>query len=58
MSESRPPDAAPVIDSQDLEHQPNGDTRVNNAGVKVPAPKHEKSLEAVIDDALTRLPPG
>jgi hypothetical protein len=25
----------PVIQSQDLEHQPRPDTRVNNAGVKI-----------------------
>jgi hypothetical protein len=32
----------PVIDIQDLEHQPGSDTRVNNKGVKVEARSAEQ----------------
>jgi len=63
----------PVIQSQDLEHTPAPDTRVNNAGVKVPpqsdeqrqkddaqfAREDEKAREAVADfeRTLENLPP-
>lgn len=36
----------PVVDIQDLEHQPGPDTRVNNSGVTA-LPKERKAREAI-----------
>lgn len=72
--DSTPKIETPVIQIQDLEHQPGPDTRVNTKGVKISAPTEplpsleidtledegEKAREAVaeFEEQYKKLPPG
>jgi hypothetical protein len=55
----------PVIDIQDLEHQPSSQTRVNNAGIEVLpqldlSKEDEKARRAIeeFEEQMRRQPPG
>ena len=56
MTERPPPDIeTPVIDIEDLEHQPGPDTRVNESGMRAePRPLTKEEIE----NALADVPAG